>query len=64
LPSEEKMLADIKREQVWLEKRYYSSSRHTIQIDQTVYPAQLAAEIEAGRKRALENVSQQFRKGA
>src|SRR5690606_6861287 len=45
LPSKASMLEDIAYEQTKNQKRYYSSQRHTIQVDYSEYMEKLAKKI-------------------
>jgi len=53
-PSHADMEADVDDHEARMKKRYVASKRHTIQVDQEAYMREIAKEIEAGRKRALE----------
>jgi hypothetical protein len=52
LPDEPALLADIRRDQAAMRKRYVSSKRHTIQVDFDDYLYELAKERAAGAERA------------
>jgi dimethylaniline monooxygenase (N-oxide forming) len=52
LPARHELLADIRRDQAAMRKRYVSSKRHTIQVDFDDYLFDLAKERRAGAERA------------
>ena len=52
LPPKRELLADIRRDQEHLRKRYVASKRHTIQVDFDEYLWQLGKELKAGGERA------------
>ncbi|QEC49991.1 NAD(P)/FAD-dependent oxidoreductase [Baekduia soli] len=52
LPPRDELLADIAADQRAMHRRYVASKRHTIQVDFDDYLADLAAEREAGARRA------------
>jgi dimethylaniline monooxygenase (N-oxide forming) len=52
LPPRHELLADIRRDQAAMRKRYVSSKRHTIQVDFDDYLFDLAKERRAGAERA------------
>jgi hypothetical protein len=52
LPSRPELLADIRRDQEAMRRRYVSSKRHTIQVDFDDYLHELAKERRAGAERA------------
>jgi cation diffusion facilitator CzcD-associated flavoprotein CzcO len=52
LPPREELLADIRRDQEAMRKRYVASKRHTIQVDYDEYLFKLGKERRAGAERA------------
>jgi dimethylaniline monooxygenase (N-oxide forming) len=52
LPSRPELLADIRRDQEAMRRRYVSSKRHTIQVDFDDYLHELGKERRAGAERA------------
>jgi hypothetical protein len=52
LPPRDELLADIRRDQAAMRKRYVASKRHTIQVDFDEYLFKLGKERHAGSERA------------
>lgn len=60
LPTAQDVAKDIARERAYVQKRYVSSPRHTMQIDPAIYTQSLAREWRRGSRRAARGLGQPF----